>query len=109
MFAGIAIRRSVPAFHGIHREAITNLDSFADDWLRQRRLGAAKKFRIARNRQTQRRETLLEKRHVSYAAQTQNFGWVHAAPQGESKFLSVEFARVNARHRTNPPLAAATL
>ncbi len=38
MFAGIAIGRSVPAFHGINREAIANSNSFANDWLRQRRL-----------------------------------------------------------------------
>src|SRR5580704_17447025 len=51
----------------------------------------------------------LKMRDVSNAAQTHNFGWVHAAPLGESKFLSAEFARINARHRTNLPLAAETL
>src|SRR5271167_461520 len=109
MFAGIAIRHSIPAFHRVHREAIANLDSLADDGLRQRRLGAANKFGIARNLQAQRREMLLEMRDVSNAAQTHNFGWVHAAPQGVSKFLSAGFARLNARHRTNLPLAAAKL
>src|SRR5580692_3379500 len=47
MFAGVPVACSVPPFHGLHGEAIANLDAFANNWLRQRRLCSAKEFGVA--------------------------------------------------------------
>src|SRR5271168_2402343 len=49
MFAGIAVARSVPAFHGLDSEAIADFDAAANDGLRQWRLDPAKKSAVARD------------------------------------------------------------
>src|SRR5580700_11139049 len=69
MFAGIAVACSVPTFHGLDSQAIANLDAFADDRLRQRRLWPAKQLVVAWDRQAQRIEMLPKLSDISNAAQ----------------------------------------
>lgn len=80
MVAGIAVARSVPSFHRLHRETIANFDAIANKRLRQRRLCTAEEFVVAGDRQAKRIEMLSKVSDISNCSQTQNFGHLRNAP-----------------------------
>jgi hypothetical protein len=77
MLAWISIGSSIPSFHGLNGDSVANLDFAARERLAQRRIGSAKQFVFAWNRQPERLNMLLKARNILHGAQPKNRGCDH--------------------------------
>jgi hypothetical protein len=77
VLARVAVRRAVPAFHRMNGEAVADRDPVTHERLCQGRIRSTDQFLIARDREAERIQMLLEVRHVAQASQTYQLTRVH--------------------------------
>src|SRR5882762_81677 len=68
---GLAIERSVPAFHGLHGNPVADLDCAVSERPQERGTNAGGDLEVARDRQMERIQMLLEVCYILHAAQPQ--------------------------------------
>ena len=79
IFAGVAIRKRVPAFHGLHGDAIGELKSAAQQRPLQRRLRSGEQFRIAGDICADGLHVVLEALNFFHRAEAENGNRGHAS------------------------------
>jgi len=75
---GLAIERSVPAFHRLHGNPVADLDCAVGERPQERGINARRDLEVARDRQMERIQMLLEVCYILQAAQPQKRICAHA-------------------------------
>jgi len=78
ILTGVAVGKRVPTFHGLHGDAIGELESAAQQGPEQRRLRSGKQFGIAGNICADGVQVVLEALNVFHCAEAENRNCGHA-------------------------------